>query len=868
MEGNMLYHLYLKKGADYFTKVHSSRTAKEFSVEQMPKDCVVISDEGSSWKYYDYKDNELPDQGWKIHISTYIKEARAVLKTVSNIMFKHKVAFKHLKTEEFLINTNSKNADRARSGKFIAIYPKDDEEFLFLLEALETELRSFEKGPYILNDKRWKETNIYYRYGGFKSILNEKKQMCIKDQDGHLIVDKRTPFYQVPDFVQDFDQYLDSINKVRDQVPETNAKMDLYSFKEALGFSNGGGIYLAERKSDRKKVIIKEARPKAGLDARFRDAVDRQEIEYDALTRLADVKGVVNVIDRFQAWEHHFMVEEYVEGINLHSWIGKHYPFMNSADINHHKEKITFILKQLVDIMKNIHLKGLSMGDLQPANIIISDDLNVTLIDFETAAPSDLNEQPGMQTMAFSSAQIKNNGARDWYAVKKIIRFCLLPVHSSEELDKYLTGYHYKWIKEVYGDTFFQWIEHLNQECNDYLVEYGEEATPLVISKKTKNDDIHSIIAGLKRGISKNLTQDGRLINGDIRQYEYENGKRNVLNGGAGALWAFKQTGDINEQMINWIEEYLAKPISRIEDNGLLTGKAGMAVVLYECGYEKESTSVFSEIINNLDESDVSLRSGLAGIGLALTSLHAATNDELYLQKAKSIAQGIDRILTDENELTVRDWSGVLIGLIDGWSGVSLFYTALYGITKEETYYSTAKALIEKDLTKTDVDKGILYTMDKSGRLLPYLSGGSIGVAVAIWYLNRVKQEKHYEQEFNAITRLAETRSTISGGLFEGAASFLLIPPLVGEQDECYEKKKEAVLDLLRLFLIEKEDYLVFPGQFSYRLADDLFSGSAGVILALTGILKNNPLYWLPVIHNDQFFNKQTASSDSKRLVM
>lgn len=42
MEGNMLYHLYLKKGADYFTKVHSSRTAKEFSVEQMPRLCCYI----------------------------------------------------------------------------------------------------------------------------------------------------------------------------------------------------------------------------------------------------------------------------------------------------------------------------------------------------------------------------------------------------------------------------------------------------------------------------------------------------------------------------------------------------------------------------------------------------------------------------------------------------------------------------------------------------------------------------------------------------------------------------------------------------------------------------------------------------------
>ncbi|MFP3435611.1 hypothetical protein SB781_38275, partial [Paraburkholderia sp. SIMBA_061] len=68
------------------------------------------------------------------------------------------------------------------------------------------------KGAYILSDKRWKNSNVFYRYGGFRSIYNEYGEHCIKDGQGNLVKDERTPFYQVPDFVKDFDDYLNSLN--------------------------------------------------------------------------------------------------------------------------------------------------------------------------------------------------------------------------------------------------------------------------------------------------------------------------------------------------------------------------------------------------------------------------------------------------------------------------------------------------------------------------------------------------------------------------------------------------------------------------------------------------------------------------------
>ncbi|MFP3441302.1 hypothetical protein R0K18_26580, partial [Pantoea sp. SIMBA_133] len=93
--------------------------------------------------------------------------AKQILSKVSDLLVARKIPFKHLKSEYEFINTNSKTANRASSGKFITIYPPSNEAFLNLLSLLYNTLQTYEKGPYIFSDKRWRNSNIYYRYGGF-----------------------------------------------------------------------------------------------------------------------------------------------------------------------------------------------------------------------------------------------------------------------------------------------------------------------------------------------------------------------------------------------------------------------------------------------------------------------------------------------------------------------------------------------------------------------------------------------------------------------------------------------------------------------------------------------------------------------------
>ncbi|MBL0376457.1 MULTISPECIES: hypothetical protein [unclassified Staphylococcus] len=66
--------------------------------------------------------------------------------------------------------------------------------------------------------------------------------------------------------------------------------------------------------------------------------------------------------------------------------------------------------------------------------------------------------------------------------------------------------------------------------------------------------------------------------------------------------------------------------------------------------------------------------------------------------------------------------------------------------------------------------------------------------------------------------------------MFEGFGSYLLLSNLILD-DSNYTN---TILENLNLFLIDKEDYLVYPSHFGFRLSFDVFSGSAGILIGLS----------------------------------
>ncbi len=376
MSGNFLYFNYIKPGTRYYELADKVDDHTDYILDLPSEDWEIV--EFTNWRFYSNSAIRMQDQGWKIHISATTETAEEVLKRVGEILFKKNIAFKHIANEEFLKLMNSKHGNRASAGKFMAIYP-DDNIFPILLDELHECLKGVEKGPYILSDREWKDGNVYYRYGGFKRMVTESGELAIKDNTGKLVPDNRTPYYRVPDFVTE-----PEILKVECEVERTGekkpSKLSQYKISRALRFNNGGGIYLAENKDSRETVVIKEARPKVGYDGNGHDAEHRLNIEHTILDRLKGINGIVKVKDYFKVWENTFLVEEFVEGIDLTHWVSSSYPFHQEQDICNYLEKVKIIIDELIRVVRDMHNMGVGMGDLQPSNIIVNTNLNNTIL--------------------------------------------------------------------------------------------------------------------------------------------------------------------------------------------------------------------------------------------------------------------------------------------------------------------------------------------------------------------------------------------------------------------------------------------------------------------------------------------------------
>ncbi|MEK8172984.1 hypothetical protein NKH77_40250 [Streptomyces sp. M19] len=99
-----------------------------------------------------------------------------------------------------------------------------------------------------------------------------------------------------------------------------------YQVDGALHFSNGGGVYTGRDTRGGERVVLKEARPYAGLAADGADAVARLERERAALEKLAGLECVPAVRDVVDVGEHRFLVLEHVAGTTLNTVFARRFP--------------------------------------------------------------------------------------------------------------------------------------------------------------------------------------------------------------------------------------------------------------------------------------------------------------------------------------------------------------------------------------------------------------------------------------------------------------------------------------------------------------------------------------------------------------
>ncbi|GAB3654935.1 class III lanthionine synthetase LanKC [Actinocorallia lasiicapitis] len=822
------YELYCQMDPVFYDRIETAvRDGSDYPQAKQDVPAGWRSHATDTWMYYT-PEGELPGQGWKIHVSSGLSDARRVLDVVWEYCLRTGLAFKFLRGEHVLVMQNSKAADRASSGKFVTLYPRDERELEQVLAELD-ELLSGVEGPYILSDLRYARGPLYVRYGAFaeRKCLNEhgERVLALENGVGELVPDVRGVAFSVPEWAA-LPAFLQPHLDARAAV--TLAGLP-YTIESVFQFSNGGGVYLAADRSGR-KVVLKEARPGAGLDALGRDAVARSRHERDMLDRLAGLDTVPELIDYFELGGHEFLVTEFVDGNPLQRMLVQRYPLTSATctdtDLAEYTAWAAGILPKVGDAVAELHDRGVVFGDLHPNNILVTDEGRLVLIDFEVATLTEQDARPALAHPAFLAPADRGGVEADRYALACLTLGLFAP-QATITLPLHAGKVHHlaQLITEVFPvapeliDAAVRTVTNSPADARprkgleslDNVVGQGREAWPEL------RDDLQRAILA-----SATPERDDRLFPGDVAQFE-GGGAVNIATGSAGVLLALHETGAGRfPEYEEWTVRRALRPGSGL---GLYDGALGVAWVLHRLG-DAESAEALA--IRCLEEKwhglELGLYSGLAGMGLVLAAIGLADAAEAMA------AECAERIGGPLDVPEVSGGAHPRAGLMHGSSGVALLFLDRYERTGEAIWLERAGDALRQDLRRCVHGPDGSLQIDQGWRRLPYLEEGSAGIAPVLARYLRHKADPAMETALAELRLVGKARYFVQPGLFSGRAG--IIAGLPHDDPNLPE-----LIAGLRWHALPFAGGLAFPGDQLLRLSMDFATGTAGVLYALSSVL-------------------------------
>ncbi|WP_058043176.1 class III lanthionine synthetase LanKC [Streptomyces roseifaciens] len=810
--------------------------------------------ERGGWVNIHRPEARLPGQGWKIHASATAARAEHVIDTVWDYCTGRGICFKFLRSATVFKHVNSKQAPRSAGGKLVTVYPGGEEELERTLTDLSALLRGVE-GPYVLSDLRWDEGPLYVRYGGFSLAYCFSPEgeyvPAMEGPGGVLVPDVRGTSFRVPPWVE-APAFLGA--RIRAAKAGTPGGFP-YRVEKALHFSNGGGVYRAVEKGSGRRVVLREARPHAGLDDSGLDAVARLEREHAVLQRLAGLDCVPRVYARTRHWEHHFLVEELVEGETLQEAVGRRHPLFQHGsgeeEVASYTRWACDVLGRVEKAVAELHARGIVFGDLQPGNVIVRPDDSVCLVDFETAcetasAQDDAGLRPVLGTPGFTAAWARSGRAVDTYALAALTLalFCPLTPLLRFARAKYaqLAG----WVEgrfpvpPGFGDRLRRELAppaSVRIEDKPFADKPFADAAPDDSPwPEERTADGRAALDSLREGILLSATPEraDRLFPGDVRQFDDQGAS--LAFGAAGVLHALYVTGRADHPAFGDHVDWLVRACERTRwpRPGLYDGLAGIAYVLDELGRPGEAREVLVRLGGiGLQGCGAGLFGGLAGIGL--TRLHFGDADE-----AARLADRLARALAGREQVAGKPDA---VGLTHGWSGPALLFTGLYARTGEQEWLRHAENALARDLGRCGAPRAGQVHVREGQRWLSTLDRGSAGIALALdAYLQHRPDDPHFALLRDRMRDGLGTELLLSPGLLDGQAGLLYgLAHLAGPDSALVPHLRSLGLHCVRF-----QGRRAFALDGLLRLSMDLATGAAGVLLAVHTALAGGPARMAP----------------------
>ena len=790
----------------------------------------------------------LPAQGWKVHVSAAIESADRASSIAWDYCVSNGIPFKFLRNLNVVLAHNCKYAPRASSGKLVTIYPAVDDDARQLkqvLGELGDLLRGID-GPYILSDLRWRDTPLFVRFGGYTDRFchdeRGRVQRALARPDGMLVPDRRLPVFQVPPWAP-VPPFLAAELAGR-RVGGDQAGP--YAVRRALHFSNGGGVYLAARRADGEEVVLKEARPMAGLDENREDAVARLRRERRALAVLDGTDGVPRALDYFAVGGHEFLVLEHVPGEVLQIWQGRRHPLVISKDPSPGELAgyVSLALRThaaIAAVVDRLHARGVSFGDLHPGNIIIRPDGSAALVDFELSEVADSaggERRPGLGAAGFSSRN-RTGPDRDRYALAALGLWLFLPLNRLLELSPGKVGEYLDFIARRFPLPA-AFIKCLRQELTQVPAgavastpQWPRPAGGQPASRPMARQDMAAAIR-----LSSSPGRADRLFPGGIRLFTED--ALGFAHGAAGVLWALSVTGStVGREHRNWLIDAIRRS-PRVRP-GFYDGAHGHAYIAHHFGFTDQATSILSESVPALPNAGpVGMYDGLAGIGLNYLHFGQVLAREQYLEHATGIARTLGRALDRTSAGRFVDAPVVVpaqgeAGLMHGWSGPGLLFLRLYEALGQQQWLDWAVRSVHADLSQCVQTKdGSLQVQQPGVRTLSYLETGSGGILLVADQVLGYAEDRAIKAALPRLARACCPELVLQANLFNGRAG--LLAALASARQLPASEFGPIIarhLDRLSWHALAYEGHIAFPGDQNLRLSMDLATGTAGVLLAM-----------------------------------
>jgi tRNA A-37 threonylcarbamoyl transferase component Bud32 len=385
---------------------------------------------GPVWLRVSPEQADLPEHGWKLHVSARAATYLLLVKTLLPVLLRERCAFKLARSPRVLSELNDGLAYPASVGKAVTIYP--DQQRIRALGLELAEILSGQAGPRILSDRQVKAgAPVYYRYGPFtgrwESDPRGMMSLPLRGPDGETFNGVATLCYQQPPWAED--PFTGQAGQ--DEPGATGADLLGGRYRVTAGIyqSARGHVCRATDQLDGSTVIIKQARALVAEDAGHNDTRARLRNERRVLQAVDGTAGVPRFLDHFRHADDEFLVTSDCGAITLGDDVGRNGPYDAEAAAGATRSLAT-LARQLARIVSDLHDRGVIIRDLSPKNIVLSGE-DASIIDFGIAAYRGLHLPGGTAGYAPPGQQRgeQPREADDYYALGMTLLFVASGLH-------------------------------------------------------------------------------------------------------------------------------------------------------------------------------------------------------------------------------------------------------------------------------------------------------------------------------------------------------------------------------------------------------------------------------------------------------